>query len=431
MKNNPDFLSGLTIAVNMIRRFLWIFILLVLLTQSTISQVDSAERVRRYSRMQEFEFAGWTLNALGSKFEQFSLGSQFRIAEDEQKKLVMDYFQDLGELRTIENQVEQGIAHPDPLDASQLEVLQGEWRSLRDDMDARQPLIEGVLEAQISSTLVDLGMGTAGRIIPPVTFKFTPLPLALIVSPRDVILQENNIQLDAGLSLEEMIAIEEQIENDLDVAALIVPIGGIGIYPTMVLETPSHAWVVDTISHEWVHNYLTLRLLGLNYETSPELRTMNETTASILGREIGLDVIELFYPELLPPPAPEPESSPPLENTSPPAFDFRAEMHATRVRADSLLAEGNIEEAEEFMEFRRLVFWENGYQIRKLNQAYFAFYGAYADTERGAAGEDPIGAAVRDLWAEIQSPAEFLRTMSWMNSVSDLEQALGRQITTR
>ncbi len=81
----------------------------------------------------------------------------------------------------------------------------------------------------------------------------------------------------------------------------------------------------------------------------------------------------------------------------PPVFDFNAEMHVTRVRADELLAQGKIEEAEQYMEARRKVFWDNGYQIRVLNQAYFAFHGAYADVPGGAAGEDLVGPAVRKL----------------------------------
>ncbi len=71
-------------------------------------------------------------------------------------------------------------------------------------------------------------------------------------------------------------------------------------------------------------------------------------------------------------------------------------MHATRVRVDELLAAGRVEEAEQYMEERRALFVENGYMIRKLNQAYFAFYGSYAD-QPGATGSDPIGPALREL----------------------------------
>ncbi len=77
-------------------------------------------------------------------------------------------------------------------------------------------------------------------------------------------------------------------------------------------------------------------------------------------------------------------------------------MHTTRVHVDELLAAGKITEAETYMDQRRQVFWDNGYPIRKLNQAYFAFYGAYADVPGGAAGEDPVGPAVRALRAPEQ-----------------------------
>ena len=174
-----------------------------------------------------------------------------------------------------------------------------------------------------------------------------------------------------------------------------MPIGGVGVYPTMVMETTDLNWTLDTIAHEWTHNYLNLRPLGINYSTTPELRTMNETTASISGGEVGNYVLEKYYPELL-----KSSSSQNLISLNqvnqlddPPPFDFRAEMHETRVTVDKLLAAGKIEEAESYMEKRRQIFWNNGYLIRKLNQAYFAFHGAYADVPGGAAGEDPVGPA--------------------------------------
>ncbi|MBN2499961.1 MAG: hypothetical protein JXB38_04280, partial [Anaerolineales bacterium] len=110
-----------------------------------------------------------------------------------------------------------------------------------------------------------------------------------------------------------------------------------------------------------------------------------------------------------------------------PVFDFRTEMRETRVTADALLAEGKIEEAEAYMEARRVYLWENGYRIRKLNQAYFAFHGAYADQPGGAAGDDPVGAAVRELRAGSAGLADFINRMSWMDSYADLQKAVGTQ----
>jgi hypothetical protein len=99
-------------------------------------------------------------------------------------------------------------------------------------------------------------------------------------------------------------------------------------------------------------------------------------------------------------------------------------MHTTRVTVDGLLARGLIERAERFMEYQREYFWKNGYQVRKLNQAYFAFYGAYADQPGGAAGEDPVGPAVRSLRERSQGLADFLKRISGMTSYDQLAQAV-------
>jgi len=189
---------------------------------------------------------------------------------------------------------------------------------------------------------------------------------------------------------------------------------------------------VEVVAHEWIHNYLTLRPLGISYIASPALRTMNETVASIAGKEIGSALIARYYPEFVPKPAPAnpdgAETKPPTEPEAPPVFDFQMEMRITRQHTDQLLADGKIEEAEAYMEARRVVFWENGYRLRKLNQAYFAFHGAYADhPSGGAAGEDPVGAAVRKLRSESSSLAEFINRMSWMWDVEQLYQAVAEQ----
>ena len=76
------------------------------------------------------------------------------------------------------------------------------------------------------------------------------------------------------------------------------------------------------------------------------------------------------------------------------------------------------------MEQRRQIFVKNGYLIRKLNQAYFAFNGAYADVPGGAAGEDPVGPAVRALRAKSKTLADFVNSIAWMTSFQQLQQAI-------
>jgi hypothetical protein len=155
---------------------------------------------------------------------------------------------------------------------------------------------------------------------------------------------------------------------------------------------------------------------------NPQLRTINETVASIVGTEVGATVIEQLYPEYVPLPAAE-TTTPPLEPGAEPPFDFRAEMGLTRLEVDRLLDEGEIEAAEAYMEARRRFFVTNGYNIRKLNQAYFAFYGAYADTP-GATGGDPIGPTLLGLRAQSSSLREFMDRVSGVTSFEALQELL-------
>jgi len=46
---------------------------------------------------------------------------------------------------------------------------------------------------QVSQVLADAGLGFLAQQVPPVLFHSTPLPTALIVSPRDTIRQDVNL----------------------------------------------------------------------------------------------------------------------------------------------------------------------------------------------------------------------------------------------
>ena len=100
-------------------------------------------------------------------------------------------------------------------------------------------------------------------------------------------------------------------------------------------------------------------------------------------------------------------------------------MRSTRLTVDGLLAQGQMEAAEEYMEMRRQELWAHGYRIRKLNQAFFAFYGAYAD-EPGEQGTDPVGPAVLALREQSASLQAFLEAMAPLSSYAALEQILAR-----
>jgi hypothetical protein len=384
-----------------------------------------SEAARRYTRSVEFDYVSWTLDAFAVKVDQSVLGTPYYFSEPERHQIVTNYLHLMDNILSIEDKLSLMYSDPkvtNPAEASS--GLQEELGSLEKQQRLLAPLAESVLQEQISAILADLGLTTGGQPIPPVLFHISPLPYDLIISPRNKIQQDAAISLVPNLSVYQQSNLETKVDTNLNVSSLVVPVGGIGSYPTMVMRTTALDWLSDTIAHEWTHNWLTLRPLGLNYETSPELRTMNETTASISGHEISVLVLKKYYPELTAEFGIQPVSLP--LNTETTDFNFNNEMHITRVYVDELLAQGKINDAEAYMEQRRLFFWQNGYAIRKLNQAYFAFYGAYADTPGGAAGEDPVGPAVRALRAQSSSLTTFLKTISQMDSFKQLQAAISR-----
>jgi hypothetical protein len=377
--------------------------------------------LHRFTAPLEFDFAGWTLEAAFGKVSQAALSDSGYLTPDGRPALVRLFFQRLDEADRLAGDLNAAYASGRAA-APQTTVTRDGLADVRRQIADLQPAAESILEQQASVILADAGLAALGSPFPPVSFHLSQLPVALVVSPRAEIRQEALIQLNPGLALEGQIQLEGNVEKDLDVSALVVPGGGSGTYPTMTPETGAQSWVSEVVLHEWTHNWLAFRPLGWNYDTSPALRTMNETTAQLIGQALGRRLLARYYPDLV---------SAAVHVAAPRStFDFPAEMHATRVHVDDLLAQGRVAEAEAYMEQRRQVFVENGYSLRRLNQAYFAFYGAYAEAPEGAAGEDPIGAAVRQLWQQAESPTSFLHLMSRMDSVADLEQAVGRSLTT-
>jgi len=414
------------------KQFIRLVIVLIaavfLLQRSDLEQGDRVEMVQAFTRQLEFDFVSWTWDALWLKVKQKSLGVADYIPAPQQSEIVLNCLELIGHIRQVERDINKLYADPsisDPEGDSQgLRDLLAQLTKYREDL---APVAESIFQNQLSTTAADLGLTVWGQPIPPILYHMTPTPKALIVSPRDIIRQDANIAILPEISIDQQEDLEKKVGEALDVSPLVVGIGGVGLYPTMVMETTSVNWLAEVVSHEWVHNFLTLRPLGASYGASPELRIINETVANLAEKEIGSAMINAFYPEFVPqPPPPQSEDIEAADAQDPPQFDFQAEMHITRIAVDAFLEGGDVEAAESYMEQRREFFWENGYHLRKLNQAYFAFYGAYADEPGGASGaaEDPIGNAVRELRSQSPSLAHFLNKISWMWSLEQLQVAV-------
>lgn len=409
------------------KNIFWGIIIILIMSNSGIPSQKFSEIVRVDTRWIEFDYVSWTIDTIWRKAAQVSLGAQRYMDESQQERVVKDYFNLISQQRELKDTIntiyaDPTIANPELMAAPYL----ADQRVVQQDLKHVGYLFEAIMQSQVSYTTSVSKLGYLQQPIPPVQYHTTSMPYALIVSPRNEIRQDADISLLPELTLDQIVELEKRVEERLDVSALVVQVGGVGVYPTMVMETINLNWLAEVVSHEWIHNFLTLHPLGMLYNQTPELRTINETTASIAGKELGNLLIEFFYPALKPKPVVETEEITAMasEDNSPPIFDFRAEMRETRVTVDAMLAKGKIEEAEQYMEERRQIFVSNGYNIRRLNQAYFAFHGAYADQPGGAAGEDPVGEAVRTLRSQSDSLAEFVKRIAWVTSFERLQTIL-------
>lgn len=300
---------------------------------------------------------------------------------------------------------------------------------LEEQRDRLQPQVEAILEAEIARVLKEEGLtvslGPWGGVFPPVDFTFTQPPFILAVSPRNRINLDQTVLLTSDLTLDNQEAIEARVER-LGLSALTEQVGGVATYPAMIPELVSLEGSFTIASHEWVHHYLFFHPLGRKYGTSPEMTTVNETLADIAGGETGRRALLRLFPELAPPDPP----AKPMDSTEPPpppkpgAFDFNREMRLTRLTVEEMLANGEVEAAEAYMRRRQQFLAEHGYYIRKLNQAYFAWHGTYADTP---ASISPVGGWLTRLRQESLSLGEFVRRVSAVSSYEEFLRLVGQQ----
>jgi len=412
-----------------LKLLLFALVFIAIVPRSTVLINDKWQAIGFTVSEHQFDYIGWEINAIAAKLRQVVSGQ--RVASDAAARTqhVREYMADLARAQTLEAQIaaiysNPAISNPDLESAA----LQEQRDALRADLQRRQSKVEAILEQQVTTILLDEGFGIMGQLLPPVSMRFTQVPTLLVASPRDSIRMETSINLYA-LPIDEQAALEAAIDTRYDVSAIIVPLGGIALYPAMITETTSIPFAVETFAHEWLHHYLFFFPLGVSYFTGDsfagEARIINETTADLFGKEIGRLVLERYYPDLVPPPATNDAAVTPPAETDPDVFDFAAEMNETRVTVDQLLAIGAVDEAEMYMQERERFFFDNGVPIRKINQAFFAFYGGYqaGGGFAGAGGEDPIGPAVRAVREQSASLHDFVLQM---RSITTGEQLLER-----
>jgi hypothetical protein len=363
----------------------------------------------------QFNSPGFVVRHAGVKF-LWVAGSPFRddLSRDEEDAKVARFFELNGLIRDDERTA--GDPASSAQDVASASARLTSYRQERDELENR---VERILEGRLTAVLEELGLtrnAIEEVVWPPVSIEFQDPPSVLVRSPRAEIRKESEDLLQATLSIERVQQIEQGAEADGETSALVVRIGAIAMYPAIIPASSDYHGTLQTIAHEWLHHYLYFAPLGRRYYDSGKLTTLNETVANMGGAEIG-DIMYERYPLASVDRAAQPSAAPVQD----PAIDFTAEMRGLRRDVESLLAQGRITEAEALMEEKREFLANHGYYIRRLNQAYFAFHGSYADT---AGSIDPIGPKLQHLREETGSVSSFIETARGLTSEQDLDAAL-------
>ena len=380
-------------------------------------------QVDRVTSPYRFDFVNWESEAVGSEIWRRLKPPVLPDEGVERRTLVDTFLQQEGQRQALERDIDQLYAtcpNSNPIACSSKEQQQAEsllqaLAQVEADQRELVPLVETILSQQVESILREEGFTVADQAFPPVAFRLIDPPTALILSPRDRIEKQHFVGLQPGLSNDHRAAIETRLDQRGDVSSYVTDVGGLGSYPTMVIN---HGWLpslIEIVAHEWVHNYFYTfpSNVAWGYQTFPRLTTINETTASIVGEEISRKVIMAFYPDWV-------DKLPPLDQSGQPApgepSEFDLAMRRIRLHVDQLLAKGKIDEAEAYMEAERLKLVQKGHNLRRLNQAYFAFHGSYATSP---ASVDPTGAQLRQLRVASPSLKAFLDRVAWLNSYDE------------
>ena len=280
-------------------------------------------------------------------------------------------------------------------------------RALENQVEA---VIEGRIDRVLGSLGIDALLPVPAVTFPPVDIELAASPHVLVISPRDRIERIETRFLSPYLSAGNKAALERRVEADGDLSAIVARTGGLASYPAVVAEGRSYRATIATAAHEWVHHYLSFYPLGRRYNHSSDLRVINEAVADVAGDEIARLVVADWG---------EPEGTASASRVGSSLTPPYERLRALRLLVDDLLATGRINQAEARMGEVREELCDAGYCLRRINQAYFAWYGTYATRPDSV---DRLGHQIRELLEHSTSLGAFLRAVRNVGSRSELEE---------
>ncbi len=369
-----------------------------------------------------YSLVAWEARNLLSKWTH-RLGTYLPWKEDTVltgRDLAEEYLRLGVEARRLRGEIDMAVATGD---AGALESAEDGLADVDSIRGRMRGAVEEVIESAISGVLSDLDIGSWGPFdYPPVDIRLDEPPRVLITSPRDRIIRSHEALVSVDITTSEREAVESALLDSDDLSALVLDIGGVATFPAIVGSAGDLRGTLQTSAHEWVHYYLVahLRPLGLRVYTAPEMLVINETLADMAGREIGDMAFRALGGIIVPPANPPSENEMDGQPADPGRLDFGKEMYVTRLKVDELLSQGSIEEAEVYMEQRRLLFVEAGFYIRKLNQAYFAFNGTYAEQPESSS---LVGEQMKDIRAASADVSALIETVSRVSTIAEFEES--------
>ncbi len=393
-------------------------LLLCLISGSCAPSQDFDAQLNSIVKPYLFSIAWWESRTIPHEVSQWFFGRQEKI--DDEMGVVTEYFSATERIKTLKSEIDADNAG---YQESDLASLEAELNRLQERKTALAGTVERIIEKQIRDTLTQQGIFNPmiGLKVnfPPINFKLEKPPYLLVISPRERIESMREITLKPDLSPEEIEDIEARVD-ELGVSSLVVRVGGFATYPSLVANDASLRFTIDATAEEWLHQYLVFKPLGFRYlldltglSRSYEIATMNETLASMVSKEIGSIVYKKYYSQH--------ENGAHQNQAAKLEFDFNREMREIRRAVDKYLVQGEIEQAEAFMEQKRQYLASMDYYIRKLNQAYFAFHGTYADRLTSIS---PIGLELKELRRQSASLEDFLNTAAAMTNRQNLRDSI-------
>ena len=249
-------------------------------------------------------------------------------------------------------------------------------------------------------------------IFPTPEFTVGNSPKLLVTSPRNKIERGSELLISSSINLKDVEKIENTIEEKENLSSIIIDIGGIAAYPAIVKDSNNPRQLFLTFSHEWLHQYLIFHPLGRSYFSSVKMKEINETLANIFSDKLLFSLCLKEF-ELK-------EEICSVEGRVKNEFDYSNFMKNLRLEVDNLLFEKKILEAEKLMKDSTLILNNNGFKIRKINQAWFAFNGTYGDSPSSTSNVDDELLKFINNQLSIKTAIDELKNINSLNDYNNL-----------